>query len=68
MHPRKCHAIPKGLILALEPTFGNHNQEFLDKWNGKLRPFSISMMEDIVTFCDKTLENTKEELRTARRI
>ena len=61
----KCleeNVIPKIILLELEPTIGNHNQEFLDNWYGKLKTFSISMMEDIVTFCDKTLKSTKQEI------
>ena len=36
--------VPKGLKLELEPTIGNHNQEFLDHWFSKLNEFSLSLM------------------------
>ena len=58
MHQRKT--ISKGLELMLEPTIGNHNQEFLDNWYSKLKQFSLSLMEDFVQFCDKTINKTQE--------
>ena len=33
--------IPKGLKLELEPTIGNFDQEFVDKWYSKLKGFSL---------------------------
>ena len=44
----------------LEPTIGNHNQEFLDNWYSKLKQFSLSLMEEFVQFCDKTINKTQE--------
>ena len=32
--------VPKGLEVTLEPTIGNHDQEFLDKWYSKQNQFS----------------------------
>ena len=49
----------------LEPTIGNPNQEFLDKWYSKLKQLSLSLMEDIVRFCDKTINITTQEIITA---
>ena len=48
--------IPKGLKLELEPTIGNHDQEFLDMWYSNLQEFSLTLMKGIVKFCDKTSE------------
>ena len=48
----------------LEPTIGNHNQEVLDNWYSKLKHFSLSLMEDIVQFCDKTINTTTQEIIT----
>lgn len=39
--------MPKDSIFELEPTIGNHDQEFLDSSYGKLKTFSISILEDI---------------------
>ena len=38
--------IPKGLKLELEPTIGNFDQEFVDKWCSKLKGFSFILMKD----------------------
>ena len=53
--------VPQGLKLELEPMIGNHDQEFLDNWFSKLNEFSLSLMKDIVTFCDKTIGKTNED-------
>ena len=36
----------KGLKLELEPTIGNFDQEFVDKWCSKLKGFSFILMKD----------------------
>ena len=56
--------VPKGLELKLEPTIGNHDQNFLDNWYSKLKQFSLSLMKDIVQFCDKTIDATTTEIST----
>ena len=57
--------VPKGLELMLEPTIGNHDQNFLDNWYSKLKQFSLTLMDDIVKFCDKTISETKTEINKA---
>ena len=47
------NAIPKGLVFQLE----KHDQDFLCNWCSKLKPFSISMMDDIGKFW-KTIDKT----------
>ena len=47
-----------------EPETGNHNQEFPDQWYSKLKAFSLSLMEGIVQFCDKTINITPEIIAT----
>ena len=48
----------------LEPTIRNHDQHFLDNWYSKLKQFSLSLMKDIVQFCDKTINATTTEIST----
>ena len=48
----------------LEPTIANHHQNFLDHWYSKLKQFSLSLMKDIVQFCDKTIDETTTEIST----
>ena len=55
--------VRKGLKLELEPTIGNPDQEFLNNWFSKLNEFSLRLMKDIVTFCDKTIGKTNEDIK-----
>ena len=48
----------------LEPTIGNHDQNFLDNWYSKLKPFSLSLLKDVVQFCDKTIDANTIEINT----
>ena len=50
--------VPKGLELILEPTIGNYDQSFIDNWYSKLKDFSLNVMEDVVSFCNKTIKET----------
>ena len=50
--------INEGLVLMLERTIGNHDQFFLENWYCKFKQFSLSLMKDIVQFCDKTIAET----------
>ena len=49
---------PKGLEVTLEPTIGNRGQEFLDNWYLKQKQLPLSLLKDIVQFCDKTMNKT----------
>ena len=55
--------VPKGLRLELETTIGNDDQEFVDTWYAKLKSFSLTQMKDIVSYCDKTIAQTKQNIR-----
>ena len=48
----------------LEPTIGNHEQNFLVNWYSKLKHFSLSLIKNIVQFCDKTINATTTEIST----
>ena len=50
--------------LELEPTIGNHDQEFLDTWYSNLQEFSLSLMKRIVKLCDKTISETAEHINS----
>ena len=57
--------VPKGLELMLESTVVNHDQNLVDNLNSKIKQFSLSVMKDIVQFCEKTIDATKAEISTA---
>ena len=51
------------LKATLEPTIGNHDQEFLDNWYSKQKQFSLLVMEDILQFCEKTINKTVPDIK-----
>lgn len=51
--------VPKGSRLELKPTIGNYDQEFVDTWYSKLKSFSLTVMKDVTSYCDKTIAETK---------
>ena len=55
---------PKGLKLELWPTVGNHDQQFLDNWLSKRKEFSSILEGDIVWYCGKTIEKTRDDIST----
>ena len=57
----KEKVIPRGLKVEVEPTIGNHDEEFVSLWNEKLKSFSLELMKDIITFCEKILTSTTAE-------
>lgn len=54
--------IPNGLTINLEPTIGNHDDDFRNHWYERLQEFSLSLMQDIVDFSEKTEKETKERI------
>ena len=50
--------IPNGLRLELEPSIGNHDEDFLKNWYSKLEEYSKNFMKDVLAFCEKTSEET----------
>ena len=53
---------PRGLEETLKPATGNHDLELFDYWYSKQKQFSLSLMEDIVEFCDKTINKTPQDI------
>ena len=59
--------IPKGLKLELEPTIGNHYQEFLDTLYSNLQKLSLTLMKEIVKFRDKTISKTTAHISSTEK-
>ena len=55
--------IQNGLKIELEPTIGNHDQEFLDEWYQILDQTSFTLMNKIVKFCEKTVVNVTTDIK-----
>ena len=51
----------KGLEHMLEPTVGNFDQEFIDKWYSSLKELSLTSLKHIVIFNDKTIKETNNK-------
>ena len=57
----KDKLIPEGFY-SLEPSIGNHDDEFLQEWYEDLNNFLLTRMEKTVQFCDKTITTTKSNI------
>ena len=55
--------VPKVLRLQLEPKIGKYDQDFVDTWYAKLKSFSLTLIKDIASYCDKTIAQTKQNIR-----
>ena len=61
----KCYRdkiIPHGLSIYVETSVGNQDEEFLETWHEKLRSFSLTLMSQVITFCDQTINKVNEEI------
>ena len=52
-------------MIHLEPSIGNHDEEFLYKWYDKLQNFSLELMGDIVAFCKRTITDINGKIQDA---
>ena len=41
---------------CLEPSIGNHSEEFFNNWHEKLQTFALTRMSDVSTFCKSKIE------------
>ena len=58
-----ANVIPNGLKLQLEPSIGNYNDEFLNKWYGKFEAFSRGLVTDVFEFCNKTIGEVTDKIK-----
>ena len=54
--------IPEG-FWSLEPSIGNHDDEFLQQWYEDVTKFLLTRMEATVKFCEKTITATKSGIK-----
>ena len=55
----------KRLELTFEQTIGHYDQ---DNWYSNLKDFSLVLMEQIISFCDKTIEETTIKINDTKMI
>ena len=63
---RKClenKIVAKGLQVYVEPSIGNRDDEFLNKWHSRLEEFGRLLTTDVIEFSEKTIGVTKEETK-----
>ena len=65
MPKRKEKIIPGGL--NLEPSIGNHSEEFLNNVHDRLQSFSLTLMSDVLTFCEKTIKTISIEIKETQK-
>ena len=56
--------IPTNFKIEIEPSICNHSEAFLTTWYDKIQKLSIDLMKDTVKFCEKTVAETKTEIKT----
>lgn len=52
--------MPQGWSIYKEPSIGNRDSKCLEIWHKKLQAFSLTLMLDVMRFCDKTTGNVPE--------
>ena len=53
---------PHGLSVYVEPSTGNQNEEFIETWHKNLQSFPLTLMLQVITFCDQTINKANEEI------
>ena len=64
---KECHqarTIPKGLRIDIEPSIGNNDSTFCEKWYKKLEDCSLSLMQDIIDYSVKIEDDTSKLIKT----
>ena len=63
----KCltnNLIPNGLKVYVEPSIGNRDDAFLNKWYNRLEEFSRILTRDVVEFYEHEITKTKQEINS----
>ena len=62
---KDCHktkVIPKGLRIDVEPSIGNNDEDFCNKWFSRLEEFSLTLISDIISYCEQTKTGTASQI------
>ena len=62
---KKCleqDVIPNGLSVWVEPSIGNRDEAFLNKWHERMKEFSKVLANDVLEWSEATLSKTKGEI------
>ena len=58
--------IPHGLSIYVEPSIGNQDEAFFETWHENLQSFSLTLMSQVITFCDQTINKVNEEIEKTK--
>ena len=64
---KECHEariIPKGLRLEIEPSIGNNDHAFCEKWYKRLEDCSLALMKDAIEYCERIEDETSKTITT----
>ena len=59
--------IPDRLKVYLKPSIGKYSEQFLNNWHERLQSFSFTLMPDLLTFCEKTIETVSLEIKETKK-
>ena len=65
----KCYRdkiISHGFSIYVEPLIGNQDEAFLETWHENLQSFSLTLMSQVITFCDQTINKVNEEIEKTK--
>lgn len=57
--------MPQGLSIYKEPSIGNRDSKCLEICHKKLQAFSLTLMLDVMIFCDKSTGNVSDGIEKA---
>ena len=60
----EANVIPKGLRIDLEPSIGNTDETFCEKWYKRLHEFSIILMKDVIEHSEAVETATAAKITT----
>ena len=50
----------------MERSTGNQDEAFLETWHENLQSFSLTLMSQVITFCDQTINKVNEEIEKTK--
>ena len=51
----------------MKPSIDKYSEQFLNNWHERLQSFSFTLMPDLLTFCEKTIETVSLEIKETQK-
>ena len=58
--------IPNGLRIDVEPSIGNNDDKFCEKWYGRMQEFSFILMRDIIEYSESVETETADRINETK--